>query len=123
MWSTVTVSLRKASTRRTRHELTHLPAASDAVNATVTLDLSVEQTMALAPPIDATGQQQRIDILGDVRLVHGTEVSYFGPVRVLCPSTPRVSRFRHTRLRRVSCIMRAGVQLVETWGPVVCAYR
>ena len=35
--------------------------------------------MALAPPIDATGQQQRIDILGDVRLVHGTGVSYFGP--------------------------------------------
>ena len=79
MWSTVTVSLRKASTRCTRHELTHLPAALDAVNATVTLDLSVEQTMALAPPIDATGQQQRIDILGDVRLVHGTGVSYFGP--------------------------------------------
>ena len=52
-------------------------------NATVTLDLSVEQTMALAPPIDATGQQQRIDILGDVRLVHGTEVSYFGPSRSL----------------------------------------
>ena len=23
----------------------------------------------------------------------------------------------------VVCIMRAGVQLVETWGPVVCAYR
>ena len=39
------------------------------------------------------------------------------------PATAKNATSSHTRLRRVSCIMRAGVQLVETWGPVVCAYR
>ena len=65
---TATVSLRKESTRRTRHELTHLPTILNRVDATVTLDLSKEQTAALAPPIGATGKQRRNNIIGDVRL-------------------------------------------------------
>ena len=68
---TATVSLRRASTSRTRHELTHLPAALDAVNAAVTLVLSVDQTTALSPPINAIGKQRRNDVIGDVRIVHG----------------------------------------------------
>lgn len=78
---TATMSLRKESTRRTRHELTHLPTSFDPVAATVQLDLSSAQTEALAPPIASTGKQSHGTIVGDVRLVHGREISYFGPFR------------------------------------------
>ena len=75
----VTVSLRRSSTARTRHELAHLPAVLDPVAATVSLRLTVDQVEALAPRIEAAGKQQRIDIIGDVRHEHGTEIDYYGP--------------------------------------------
>ncbi len=78
---TATVSLRKESTRRTRHELTHLPTVLNRVDATVSLDLSKEQTAALAPPIGATGKQRRNNIIGDVRLCRCGESVY--PCRAL----------------------------------------
>ncbi len=74
-----TVSLRRAGTSRTRHELTHLPAALDSISATVTLVLSTDQTTALSPPISAIGKQRRNDVIGDVRIVHGQDVDYYGP--------------------------------------------
>ena len=78
---TATVSLRKESTLRTRHELTHLPTTFDPVAATVQLKLSSAQTEALSPPIGSTGKQGLVNAVGDVRLVHGTEIDYFGPFR------------------------------------------
>ena len=70
----VTVSLRKTSTRRSQHELTHLPATIDPASATVSLRLTVEQTMSLNPK-----PQQHIGVVGDVRIVNGVEVEYYGP--------------------------------------------
>ena len=62
------MSLRKTSTRRTRHELTHLPTTFDPVAATVTLELSSAQTTALSPPVKSTGKQASVEVVGDVRL-------------------------------------------------------
>ena len=78
---TATVSLRRESTPRTRHELTHLPTTFDPVAATVQLDLSTDHTKALSPPIEATGKQALITAVGDVQLVHGPEVTHYGPFR------------------------------------------
>ena len=44
-----TVSLRKTMTTRILHELTHLPAHLNTATATVTLQLSENQTRQLAP--------------------------------------------------------------------------
>ena len=65
---TATVSLRKESTRRTRHELSNLPTTFDPVAATVQLDLSTDHTKALSRPIEATGKQALVTAVGDVRL-------------------------------------------------------
>ena len=76
-----TMSLRKEATARTRHELTHLPTTFDPVAATVQLDLSSADTEALAPPIASTGKQSHGTVVGDVRLIHGNKISYYGPFR------------------------------------------
>ena len=78
---TATVSLRRESTRRTRHELTHLPTTFDPVAATVQLDLSSAMTIALAPPVGATGKQRRNNVIGDVRLSQSNKIKYYGPLR------------------------------------------
>ena len=74
-----TVSLRRSTTSRIAHELISLPAILDTVNATVTLYLSSVQTEKLTLPIDTTPKSQIVEIIGDVRLVQGLEVNYFGP--------------------------------------------
>ena len=74
-----TVSLRKSMTARTLHELTQLPAHLDTVTAIVTLSLTEDQTMHLAPPITTTAAQVVTKIIGDVRLVQGADTNYFGP--------------------------------------------
>ena len=74
-----TVSLRKMVTDRFNHELTHLPLLLDTVTATVTLELSEAQTQLLAPPIDTAPAQIVTEVVGDVRLVQGTDTTYFGP--------------------------------------------
>ena len=74
-----TVSLRRGMTARINHELTHLPAHLDAVDAVVTLQLSKDQTRHLAPPIDTTPAQVETKIIGDVRIVDSTDTNYFGP--------------------------------------------
>ena len=76
---TATVSLRKTTTPRTEHELTHLPAVLDPVAATVTLRLTVAQVEALAPSIAETDRRQQMDVVSDVRIVQGAEINYFGP--------------------------------------------
>lgn len=79
---TATMSLRKESTRRTRHELPYLPTTFDPVAGTVSLDLSSAHTEALAPTaIASTVKQNHGTVVGDIRLEHGREVSYFGPFR------------------------------------------
>ena len=75
----VTVSLRRSTTSRIAHELKSLPAILDTVNATVTLYLSSVQTEELTLPVDTTPKPQTVDIIGDVRIVQGFEVNYFGP--------------------------------------------
>lgn len=86
---TATVSLRKTSTRRTRHELTHLPTTFDPVAATVTLELSSAQTTALSPPVKSTGKQASVEVVGDVRLVQSNKINYYGPFsfRLRLPET------------------------------------
>ena len=76
---TATVSLRKESTSRTMHQLTHLPAHLDDIAGIVTLDLSVDQTTLLVPPIATTDQPVITEVVGDIRIVQGTDVNYFGP--------------------------------------------
>ena len=76
---TATVSLRKTTTARTKHELTHLPAILDPVAATVTLKLTVAQVESLAPSITKTTSRQQMDVVGDVRIVQGAKINYFGP--------------------------------------------
>ena len=80
---TTTVSLRKQATPRTSHELTHLPALLDDVAGVVTLDLTVAQTTALVSPILTTPEPQQFEVIGDVRIVQGAEVNYFGPFMFL----------------------------------------
>ena len=74
-----TISLRKSMTTRILHELTHLPVHLDTVTATVTLNLSEDQTRHLAPPIDTTPAPTETSIVGDIRLVQGTDTTYYGP--------------------------------------------
>ena len=76
---TATVSLRKATTPRTEHELTHIPAELEPVTAVVTLDLSVAQVKRLAPSITRSLSQERTDVVGDLRTVQGSAVNFFGP--------------------------------------------
>ena len=76
---TATISLRKQGTPRTSHELPQLPALFDPVSATVTLDLSSDQTAALTPPFKTTVETQDTVCVGDIRIVQGAEVNYYGP--------------------------------------------
>ena len=76
---TATVSLRKESTSRTMHQLTHLPAHLDDITGIVTLELSVAQTTLLVPPIGTTDLPETTEVVGDIRIVQGQEINYFGP--------------------------------------------
>ena len=78
--ATAVCSIRRATTARNRHELPQLVATLNAGQATVTLELSADDTAALAPSIQETDSrlQTEVDCVGDV-VLGGTE--YYRPFR------------------------------------------